>query len=49
MFWFNDSEWAIWLTPLDVKPQCERDRLDKPLEIFAIGPAKCPAPRNTEK
>ena len=44
MLWLSDRECAIWLMPLDVRPQCDRHNLHKPFVIFAIGPAKCTAP-----
>ena len=45
ILWFNDSACAIWLTPFAVRPHWDNDSLHKPLEILAIGPAKCIAPR----
>lgn len=44
MLWFNVNEWAIWLTPFAVRPQCDKDSRHKPFDIFAIGPAKWTAP-----
>lgn len=40
----SERECAIWLTPFEVSPQCPRQSLHKPLDIFAIGPAKWSAP-----
>lgn len=44
MLWFNVNEWAIWLTPFAVRPQCDKDSRHNPFDIFAIGPAKWTAP-----
>lgn len=44
MLWFNVNEWAIWLTPLAVRPQCDKESRHNPFDIFAIGPAKWTAP-----
>lgn len=49
MLWFRDSEWAIWLTPFAVKPQCDNERRLRPFEIFAIGPARWTAPKTNLK
>ena len=46
ILWFNESECDIWLTPFDVRPQCDRANLHNPFDTFAIGPAKWIAPKN---
>lgn len=45
MLVLSDKECAIWLTPFAVKPQWPKLSLHNPLDIFAIGPAKCTAPK----
>lgn len=44
MLELSDNECAIWLAPFDVRPQWLMQSLQRPLEIFAIGPAKWSAP-----
>lgn len=44
MLRLSESEWAIWFTPFAVSPHWDNDSLHSPLEIFAIGPARCTAP-----